>query len=59
MELYEFAKQFDVIVIFVVLYSLGIGSLVYWVMEFLHWCFKKWKQHREKKKAAVEEQNNQ
>lgn len=37
MELYEFAKQFDVIVIFVVLYSLGIGSLVYWVMEFLHW----------------------
>ncbi|MDD3034088.1 MAG: hypothetical protein PHT25_05785 [Bacteroidales bacterium] len=59
MELYEFAKQFDVIVIFVVLYSLGIGSLVYWVMEFLHWCFKKWKQHKEKKKVAVEEQNNQ
>lgn len=59
MELYEFAKQFDVIVIFVVLYSFGIGSLVYWVMEFLHWCFKKWKQHRDKKKAVVEEQNNQ
>lgn len=59
MELYEFAKQFDVIVIFVVLYSFGIGSLVYWIMEFLHWCFKKWKQHRDKKKAVVEEQNNQ
>lgn len=59
MELYEFAKQFDVIVIFVVLYSFGIGSLVYWIMEFLHWCFKKWKQHRDKKKAVVEKQNNQ
>lgn len=34
MELYEFAKQFDVIVIFAVLYGFGIGSLVYWVMEF-------------------------
>ena len=44
-----------VIVIFAVLYGFGIGSLVYWVMEFLHWCFKKWKQHREKKKAAVKE----
>ena len=60
MELYEFAKQFDVIVIFAVLYGVGIGSLVYWIMEFLHGCFKKWEQHRQKKKAAVkEEQNNQ
>ena len=30
MELYEFAKQFDVIVIFAVLYGFGIGRLVYW-----------------------------
>ena len=44
----------------VVLYGFGIGSLVYWIMDFLHWCFKKWKLHREKKKAAVKaEQNNQ
>ena len=55
MELYEFAKQFDVIVIFAVRYGFGIGSLVYWVMEFLPWCFKKGKQHSEKKKAAVKE----
>ena len=60
MDLYEFAKQFDVIVIFVVLYGFGIGSLVYWIMDFLHWGFKKWKVHEEKKKAAVKaEQNNQ
>ena len=60
MELYEFAKQFDMIVIFIVFYGFGIGSLVYWIMDFLHWCFKKWKQHRDKKNAVVKEkQNNQ
>lgn len=41
MELYEFAKQLDVIVIFVVLYSFGIMPLVYWIMEFLHWCWQR------------------
>ena len=35
MELYEFAKQFDVIVIFAVLYGFGIGSLVYLDYGFL------------------------
>ncbi|WP_196600991.1 hypothetical protein [Pectinatus frisingensis] len=35
MELYEFAKQFDAIVIFAVLYGLGIGCLAYVVWTLL------------------------
>lgn len=46
---YEFAKQFDVVVIFAVLYGIGLGGIVYWIMESLHWCWKKLKQHWEKK----------
>ena len=48
-ELYEFAKQFDVIVIFILLYGFAIGSIVYWITDFLHWCWTKFKKHREKK----------
>lgn len=51
-ELYEFAKQVDVIVIFIILYGLGIGSIVYWITDFLNWCWKKVKQHWEKKRQA-------
>ena len=35
-EPYEFAKQFDVIVIFILLYGFAIGSIVYWITDFLH-----------------------
>ena len=42
-ELYEFAKQFDVIVIFILLYGFAIGSIVYWITDFLHWCWTKFK----------------
>ena len=35
-ELYEFAKQFDVIVIFIILYGFSVGSIVYWITNFLH-----------------------
>ena len=50
-ELYEFAKQFDVIVIFILLYGFAVGSIVYWITDFLHWCWTKFKKHREKKCA--------
>ena len=52
-ELYEFAKQFDVIVIFILLYGFAIGSIVYWITDFLHWCWTKFKKHREKKRQAA------
>ena len=42
-ELYEFAKQFDVIVIFILLYGFAVGSIVYWITDFLHWCWTKFK----------------
>lgn len=51
-ELYEFAKQFDVIVVFVVLYGMGISGIVYVVTDFFRWCFKKLKQHRGKRHTA-------
>lgn len=51
-ELYEFAKQVDVITVFIILYGFGIGSLVYWITDFLHWCWRKVKQAREKKRQA-------
>lgn len=54
-ELYEFAKQVDVIAVFIILYGFGIGSLVYWITDFLHWCWKKVKQAREKKRQAPTE----
>ena len=38
-EFYEFAKQFDVIVIFILLYGFAVGSIVYWITDFLHWCW--------------------
>lgn len=47
-EFYEFAKQFDVIVIFILLYGFAVGSIVYWITDFLHWCWTKFKKHREK-----------
>lgn len=54
-EFYEFAKQFDVIVVFVLLYGIGLGSIVYCITDFLHWCWKKFKQHREKKCQAAKQ----
>ena len=56
MELYEVAKQVDVIVIFVLIYGLSLGGLMYWVLEFVHWCIKKVKQHLKKKKADTTEE---
>ncbi len=55
MELYELAKQVDVLVIFVLIYGLGLGGIMYWIMEFGHWCIKKVKQCLEKKKAKKQE----
>lgn len=54
-EFYEFAKQFDVIVIFILLYGFAIGSIVYWITDFLHWCWTKFKKHREKKRQAAKQ----
>lgn len=54
-ELYEFAKQFDVIVIFILLYGFAVGSIVYWITDFLHWCWTKFKKHREKKRQAAKQ----
>ena len=57
-EFYEFAKQFDVIVIFILLYGFAIGSIVYWVTDFLHWCWTKFKKHREKKPRRQNSRRN-
>ena len=54
-ELYEFAKQVDVIVIFILLYGFAIGSIVYWITDFLHWCWTKFKKRREKKRQAAKQ----
>ena len=54
-ELYEFAKQVDVIAIFFILYGLAIGSITYWISEFLHWCWTKFKKHREKKRQEAKQ----
>ena len=42
-ELYEFAKQVDVIAIFFILYGLAI------------WCWTKFKKHREKKRQEAKQ----
>ena len=54
-ELYEFAKQFDVIVIFILLYGFALGSIVYWITEFLHLGWTRFKKHREKKRQAAKQ----
>ena len=54
-EFYEFAKQFDVIVIFILLYGFSVGSIVYWITDFLHWCWTKFKKHREKKRQTAKQ----
>ena len=54
-ELYEFAKQVDVIAIFFILYGLAIGSIAYWISEFLHWCWTKFNKHREKKRQEAKQ----
>ena len=54
-ELYEFAKQFDVIVIFILLYGFAHGSIVYWITDLLHWCWTRFKKHREKKRQAAKQ----
>ena len=53
-EFYEFAKQFDVIVIFILLYGFAVGSIVYWITDFLHWCWTKFMIYGlRRKKCAV------
>ena len=54
-ELYEFAKQVDVIAIFFILYGLAISGIAYWISEFLHWCWTKFKKHRGKKRQAAKQ----
>lgn len=54
-ELYEFAKQVDVIAVFFILYGLAISGIAYWISEFLHWCLTKFKKRREKKRQAAKQ----
>lgn len=54
-ELYEFAKQVDVIAVFFILYGLAISGIAYWISEFLHWCWTKFKKRREKKCQAAKQ----
>lgn len=54
-EFYEFAKQVDVITIFFILYGFAIGGIVYWITDFLHWCWTKFKKHRKKKRQAAKQ----
>ena len=54
-ELYEFAKQFDVIVIFILLYGFAVGSIVYWISEFLHWWWTKFTKPWYKKRQTAKQ----
>lgn len=56
MELYEIAKQVDVLVVFALIYGIGLGGLMYCIMEIAGWCIKKVKQHLKKKKADTTEE---
>lgn len=55
MELYEVAKQVDVIVVFALIYGIGLGGLMYCIMEMAGWCIKKVKQYLKKKKTKKQE----
>ena len=37
------------------LYGFAVGSIVYWITDFLHWCWTKFKKHREKKRQAAKQ----
>ena len=54
-ELYEFAKQVDVIAIFFILSGVAIGCIAYWISVFLQWCWTKFKKHREKKRQEAKQ----
>ena len=38
-----------------ILYGFAFGSIVYWISEFLHWCWTNFKKHREKKRQAAKQ----
>ena len=52
-EFYEFAKQFYTYIYF--LYGFTIGGIVYWITDFLHWCWTKFKKHREEKRQVAKQ----
>ena len=54
-ELYEFAKQVDVIAIFFIRYGLAFGSIAYCISEFLHWGWTKFKKHRDKTRQEAKQ----
>ena len=51
-SLYEFAKQVDVLVVFFLIYGFVISTISTAIVDFIRWCRKKWKAHKDKKNAA-------
>ena len=58
-ELYELAKQVDVMVIFCLLYVCIIASFVKMVMDIIKLIHDKWKKHKEKKHLATEKKDEE
>ena len=49
---YEFAKQVDVLVVFFLIYGFIISMISSAIVDFIHWCGKKWKARKEKNNAV-------
>ena len=39
----------DVMALFILVYGMCVGGLVYWVIRFMHWCIKKGRPRRKKR----------
>lgn len=53
-ELYELAKQVDVMVLFCLIYGCIIAGFVNMVMDIIKLIHDKWKKHKQKKQLATE-----
>lgn len=51
-SLYEFAKHVDVLVLFFLIYGFTVSMISSAIVSFIRWCGKRWKAHKEKRKAA-------
>lgn len=54
-ELYELAKQVDVMVLFCLIYGCAIAGFVNIVMDIFKWIHDKWKKQKEKKSLTTVE----
>lgn len=57
-ELYELAKQIDVIILFYIFMGMGIYGIVSTIMNGIWLIRDSWKKHKEKKAAKAEEKKD-